>query len=48
MKARRARTRASYAFLAAAAAVALVLGARQLRFGPSNVAISAEPGSAVG
>ena len=47
VQARRARTRASYAALAAAAAVALVLGARQLHFGPSNVAISAEPGSAV-
>jgi hypothetical protein len=45
VKARRTRMRASYGLLAAAAAVTLVLGARQLHFGPGSLAISAEPGS---
>lgn len=47
VKARRVRSRASYALLAAAAAVAVALGARQLRFGSGSLAISAEPGSGV-
>lgn len=45
VKARRTRTRASYGLVAAAAAVTLVLGARQLHFGPGSLAISPEPGS---
>lgn len=45
VKARRARSRASYGLLAAAAAVALALGARQLHFGPGSLAISPEPAS---
>lgn len=47
VKARRVRNRASYGLLAAAAAVTLALGARQLHFGPGSLAISAEPGSGV-
>ncbi|HEX2870439.1 MAG TPA: hypothetical protein VHP33_04270 [Polyangiaceae bacterium] len=47
VKARRLRSRASYGLLAAAAAVALAVGARQLHFGPGSLAISAEPGSGV-
>jgi TolA-binding protein len=45
VKARRTRLRASYGLVAAAAAVTLALGARQLHFGPRSLAISAEPGS---
>lgn len=47
VKARRVWGRVSYGVLAAAAAVTLAVGARQLHFGPSSLAISAEPGSGV-
>lgn len=45
VKARRSSRRAAYGLLAAAALVMLAFGARQLRFGPGGLAISAEPTS---
>jgi len=43
VKARRTARRAAYGLFAAAAVLTLALGARQLRFGPGGLAISAEP-----